>query len=328
MYKKNNTFSSCFSTCVLLFLILFCAGQMTNAQPYPSIFGTEKTQFNMLSFCAAIKGTDISATTTKFYIENDTIIDEQQYKMIKIDNDYWHYDFSYLSGIREDTVEGKIYVYGEPFGEILTCDFSLSVGDTFYFPQYKYNQYFPFPSLLNEYNGFMIVDDIIVGFTGQKTLTFDGPYYVYNDAIYKYYFGELDNYKVSFIESVGPNYGPFDFTHIQMLLCVHKDDDLAYMQREDIGCEYNDCKGSVNEVLLDRIKIYPNPTRKEIRIESGELKVENVEIFDIYGRKQNVRGNNLYFVESKLDISQLSAGIYFVKIFTEAGEVIKKVLKE
>ena len=30
----------------------------------------------------------------------------------------------------------------------------------------------------------------------------------------------------------------------------------------------------------------------------------------------------------KIDISHLSAGVYFVKITTEAGQVVKKVVKE
>jgi hypothetical protein len=33
-------------------------------------------------------------------------------------------------------------------------------------------------------------------------------------------------------------------------------------------------------------------------------------------------------MENAIDISHLPAGIYFVKIFTEVGEVTRKVLKE
>jgi hypothetical protein len=32
--------------------------------------------------------------------------------------------------------------------------------------------------------------------------------------------------------------------------------------------------------------------------------------------------------ENTIDISYLSAGIYFLKICTEAGELVKKILKE
>jgi hypothetical protein len=302
---------------------------MTNAQHYPSIFGEDKTQFNIVDFCQAIKGSKIQGQTVRFQIENDTIIEQKLYKKISFDGD-WFYDYSFYSGIREDTIEGKVYVYGEPFGEILTCDFSLSVGDTFFFPQYNIDYGFFYPSGLNGSNGFMIADSIY-SFDGKRTITFDGPYTVYNEIyINKYYFEDFGYFsKVAFIEGVGPNYGPLDWINmIQMLLCVHKDNNVIYVQRDDLGCEYSDCGSSVNETLLDRIKIFPNPTRNEIRIESGELKIGNVEIFDMLGRKQNVGAENLFYSESKFDISQLPAGIYFVKIFTEAGEVIKKILKE
>jgi hypothetical protein len=76
------------------------------------------------------------------------------------------------------------------------------------------------------------------------------------------------------------------------------------------------------------LQIYPNPTTGELRIESGELKIENVDIFDVYGRK--VSSYQLITSSSNhlINISHLSAGVYFLNINTEAGQVIKKVLKE
>ncbi|MCL2302359.1 MAG: T9SS type A sorting domain-containing protein [Lentimicrobiaceae bacterium] len=76
------------------------------------------------------------------------------------------------------------------------------------------------------------------------------------------------------------------------------------------------------------IVIYPNPTTGKMRIESGELRIKNVEFYDAYGRKQNVRVENLHTLERGFDISHLSAGVYIVQISTEAGQVTKKVLKE
>jgi len=74
------------------------------------------------------------------------------------------------------------------------------------------------------------------------------------------------------------------------------------------------------------IKIYPNPTENELKVVSGELKVVNIEIFDVFGKKVGV--SYAVTTETTIDISHLSAGVYFVKVNTEAGEVIKKVLKE
>jgi len=85
--------------------------------------------------------------------------------------------------------------------------------------------------------------------------------------------------------------------------------------------------GIIGSLQESNIKIYPNPTTGELRIENGDLKIENVEVHDVYGRKHMFQTSQT-FAEIVINISHLSAGIYFVKISTEAGQVIKKVLKE
>ena len=84
---------------------------------------------------------------------------------------------------------------------------------------------------------------------------------------------------------------------------------------------------SVLENEMNNINIYPNPTTGELRIESGGLVIEDIVIYDVYGR-------NLLFhkflmsPETTIDISHLSTGVYFVKICTALGETVRKVLKE
>jgi len=79
---------------------------------------------------------------------------------------------------------------------------------------------------------------------------------------------------------------------------------------------------------LEAIEVYPNPTTGELRIENGELRIENVEIFDISGKV--VSSHHLIPTSSHhlINISHLQAGTYFVKIATEQGEVVKKVIKQ
>jgi len=76
---------------------------------------------------------------------------------------------------------------------------------------------------------------------------------------------------------------------------------------------------------LNDISIYPNPTTGEFRIENGEWRITNIQIFDIIGNKVNSLAP--YSLSSKVDISHLPAGIYFVQITTEKGVVTKKVVK-
>jgi hypothetical protein len=71
------------------------------------------------------------------------------------------------------------------------------------------------------------------------------------------------------------------------------------------------------------ISVYPNPTMGELRITNYELEISDIEVFDVYGRKQKAESRK----KNEIDISHLPAGIYFVKITTEKGQVVKKVVK-
>jgi len=50
-----------------------------------------------------------------------------------------------------------------------------------------------------------------------------------------------------------------------------------------------------------------------------QLIMNNVEVFDVYGK--NVLSNHL------INISHLQTGVYFVRIATEQGVVMRKVVK-
>jgi len=72
----------------------------------------------------------------------------------------------------------------------------------------------------------------------------------------------------------------------------------------------------IAETALANILVYPNPTTGELIVENGELKVENVGIFDITGRSvgANLRVRPDYTGKTTIDISHLPAGIYYLKI--------------
>jgi len=83
------------------------------------------------------------------------------------------------------------------------------------------------------------------------------------------------------------------------------------------------------------IQLYPNPANNELRITNYELRITNVEIYDVFGRKvgEKFPFNTLKGWTAKPDgvvinISHLPAGVYIVKIFTDQGEVIEKIIKQ
>ena len=76
----------------------------------------------------------------------------------------------------------------------------------------------------------------------------------------------------------------------------------------------------------EEIAIFPNPTTGQLTIDNGQLTIDNVEVFDVYGRKlfeQKAEGRK----QKEIDISDFRAGVYFVRIITEQGVVVKKVVK-
>jgi subtilisin family serine protease len=82
----------------------------------------------------------------------------------------------------------------------------------------------------------------------------------------------------------------------------------------------------VNENNLNEgISIYPNPTTGELQVTSDKLPVTNIEIYDVYGRK--CHASRVTCHENKIDISSLSAGIYFIKIHTETDIHTHKIIK-
>ena len=107
------------------------------------------------------------------------------------------------------------------------------------------------------------------------------------------------------------------------------------VQTGKVGCELS---GTMNfnysDVGIDTMdhgefNIYPNPTTGELRITNYELRIKDVEVFDVYGRKQKAESRKQKAEEETvLDIAHLPAGIYFVKIITEQGDIVKKIVKQ
>jgi hypothetical protein len=77
---------------------------------------------------------------------------------------------------------------------------------------------------------------------------------------------------------------------------------------------------------LGQTDIYPNPTTGKFRIENSELSIENVEVYDVYGKlvtSVKVGGNS-----AELDLSGNASGVYFTRIITEKGVVTRRIVKK
>ena len=82
---------------------------------------------------------------------------------------------------------------------------------------------------------------------------------------------------------------------------------------------------SVEKVLASKFKIYPNPASDYIQIESNNVQITSVEMYSILGKKvvsQKKLTNN------RLDVSNLTSGVYFMKVNAAGGSAIKKLVVE
>ncbi len=90
---------------------------------------------------------------------------------------------------------------------------------------------------------------------------------------------------------------------------------------------YMGVASSIQENSNAIFSMYPNPASTELRIENGELKINSIDMYDVLGQK--------YFAptlfardKTSINISELTAGIYFLKITGEKSTYIERFVKE
>jgi len=79
--------------------------------------------------------------------------------------------------------------------------------------------------------------------------------------------------------------------------------------------------GIASATLSNRIEVYPNPTTGVLNL--IHERIENVEVFDIYGKKHEGAKVRKGEGEIVLDISNLPAGVYFLRIDGQTVKVVK-----
>lgn len=83
--------------------------------------------------------------------------------------------------------------------------------------------------------------------------------------------------------------------------------------------------GESIEELTSSLLLYPNPVNDKLYIET-EVEVEEVVVYDIYGRHQ-VTMTPSHQGCLVVDVTDLKSGVYFVKVATTNGEIVKRILK-
>jgi hypothetical protein len=84
----------------------------------------------------------------------------------------------------------------------------------------------------------------------------------------------------------------------------------------------------INNISEGNITVYPNPTSGKLKIKNEELKIENIVVTDITGKiiyRKDVACN--VSIET-IDLTTQPSGIYILKIETETGFFVEKIIKQ
>jgi hypothetical protein len=235
-------------------------------------------------------GTYYIREDVKLYCKGDTLInDKLYYKLYYIGvTRFPEWARRQLSGfyglIREDTVRRQVW-----FRNQLLYDFNLQVGDS-----------------------------ILFGCTGLRPiLSVDSV--LYCDKYHRRFnFKDQDDYDCWLIEGIGSIGGLIPMvclTNISGLSC--------YAEKGNPVCDTCQTPASVNEFVLDKVDIFPNPTDDQIRITSP-APLTSVELVDLFGRR-------IYFdmliAKNDITIQIRDKGIYILRVEIPGELIVRKVIR-
>ena len=82
---------------------------------------------------------------------------------------------------------------------------------------------------------------------------------------------------------------------------------------------------AVDNLSTFNVKVYPNPTTDYVFVESNNFEISEIMVFDILGK--NVIPSSV-LKNSRVDVSSLNRGVYFMKMSVNGTSVTKKIIIE
>ncbi len=226
----------------------------------------------------------------KFYCEGDTIINDTLYNKLYYRGvaRYPEWAKRQLSGyygpIRNDTLKRQVW-----FGNMLLYDFNLQVGDS--------------------------IRSIWLG--GERILSIDSVLYC-NVYHRRFNYKSAGNYDACLIEGIGSVYGlipRYMMPNISWLDC--------YSETNNVICDTCKTPTAVQELLMDEVEIYPNPTPDKVRVTST-IPISSIEIMDLLG-------NRIWFNpridKTEIEIEIREKGVYFLRVVVQGVGVVRKIIR-
>jgi len=88
------------------------------------------------------------------------------------------------------------------------------------------------------------------------------------------------------------------------------------------GMYFRNVPLSIPDYNLDNFTIFPNPVSNQLFISSENIIIEKMIVYSLTGKKvlEASKGVN------SIDVSNLSKGMYFIEIYSDAGKTVKKFI--
>lgn len=83
---------------------------------------------------------------------------------------------------------------------------------------------------------------------------------------------------------------------------------------------------STDDPLASSINVFPNPAREHMNIYSPAAKIESIELYDLLGKPMEST-LEVPATSTMVELKTIETGMYFLRINTDAGTIVKKILK-
>jgi hypothetical protein len=80
------------------------------------------------------------------------------------------------------------------------------------------------------------------------------------------------------------------------------------------------------DILAEKIAVYPNPATNEFTVEANGLNIANIDLYNVVGQKVLSKTGAVGTLKMTVNELTLNAGCYFLKINTNQGQITKQVI--
>lgn len=256
----------------------------------------------------------VATTTTVYGFQGDTLINsELWFKLYSTSDSLFQSNLLYRGLLREEN--NKVY-YLDTLNQLDTLyDFSLNVGDSVLFDLYGM-----YPEWLQVVN----IDSVQISGDYYRRLKFSEPT-----------MNAFDELNEVWIEGIGSIHGPLfpnfpvkfsqEIPDSMLVSCTYSNNQQVWQHQSYPSC-YVNIVLSVDQLELSYFKIYPNPFMDRIHIEKNGLQQYGLSVLNSLGQTiKQIQVNN---DNQTIDLTELKAGIYFLRIESRENAKTMKMIKK